>query len=96
MDSADIYLHCTEPVCERHLGNRRGLGAILPSVFSGPVALLPTCLINYLPSHEDVWRSGGIASPFLTSALVGSEWSASRLGRFTLREDAAGAHKIGG
>jgi hypothetical protein len=27
--------------------------------------------------HEDMWGSGGIASPFLTSALDGGEWSAS-------------------
>jgi hypothetical protein len=25
--------------------------------------------------HEDVWGSGGIAPSFLTSALVGGEWS---------------------
>jgi hypothetical protein len=31
------------------------------------------------------WGSGGIAPPFLTSALDGDEWSASRPGRFTLR-----------
>jgi hypothetical protein len=30
-----------------------------------------------------VWKSGGIAPPFLTLALDGDEWSASRLGRFT-------------
>jgi hypothetical protein len=29
-----------------------------------------------------VWKSGGIAPPFLTSALDGGEWSASRLCRF--------------
>jgi hypothetical protein len=34
--------------------------------------------------HEHVWESGGIAPSFLTSALVGGEWSASRPGRFTL------------
>jgi hypothetical protein len=33
---------------------------------------------------------------FLTSALVGGEWSASRPDRFTLEERAAGAHWIGG
>jgi hypothetical protein len=35
--------------------------------------------------------SGGIAQPFLTSALDGSEWLALRLGRFT-----PGALWIGG
>jgi hypothetical protein len=33
---------------------------------------------------------------FLTSALVGGEWSSSRPGRFTLRERAPGTHCIGG
>jgi hypothetical protein len=33
--------------------------------------------------HEEVWGSEGISPPFLTSAPVGGEWSASRLGRFT-------------
>jgi hypothetical protein len=33
---------------------------------------------------------------FLTSALVGGEWVASRPGRFTPRERAPGTHWIGG
>jgi hypothetical protein len=33
---------------------------------------------------------------FLTSALVGGEWSASRPGRFTPGERAPGTHWIGG
>jgi hypothetical protein len=33
---------------------------------------------------------------FLTSALDGGEWSASRPGRFTTRERAPGTHWIGG
>jgi hypothetical protein len=33
---------------------------------------------------------------FLTSALVGGEWSTSRLGRFTPGERAPGTHWIGG
>jgi hypothetical protein len=33
---------------------------------------------------------------FLTSALVGSEWSALRLGRFTPAEITPGTYKIGG
>jgi hypothetical protein len=31
----------------------------------------------------------------LTSALFGGEWSASLLGRFTLRERVPGAHWVG-
>jgi hypothetical protein len=33
---------------------------------------------------------------FLTSALVGGEWSASRLGHFTSGERTPGTHRIGG
>jgi hypothetical protein len=40
---------------------------------------LSLCLINYAQCHEDILGSGGITPPFLTSALVGKEWSASRL-----------------
>jgi hypothetical protein len=39
----------------------------------------------------DVWTH-----VFLTSAVVGGEWSASRSGRFTLRERAPGTNWIGG
>jgi hypothetical protein len=39
---------------------------------------------------------GGIAPTFLTSALEGGEWSASRPGRFTPMERAPGTHWIGG
>jgi hypothetical protein len=40
--------------------------------------------------------SGGIAIPFLTSALDGSEWPASRHGRFTAGEKAPGTYWIEG
>jgi hypothetical protein len=30
------------------------------------------------PRYEDEWGNGGIAPPFLISAVVGSDWSASR------------------
>jgi hypothetical protein len=40
-------------------------------------------------------ESGGLA-PFLTSALDGGEWSASRPGRFTPGEKIPGTHSIGG
>jgi hypothetical protein len=39
---------------------------------------------------------GGIASPFLTSALDGDEWSASGTGHFTADKSAPGTHWIGG
>jgi hypothetical protein len=40
--------------------------------------------------------SGGIAPPFLTSALGEGEWSASRLCRFTPGGRASGTRWIGG
>jgi hypothetical protein len=43
---------------------------------------LPLCLINKAPCNEDVWGSGGIVPPFLSSIIVGGEWSDSRPGRF--------------
>jgi hypothetical protein len=43
-----------------------------------------------------MWGSGGIAPPFLTSALDGGEWSASRPGHFTPGEIATDTHWIGG
>jgi hypothetical protein len=39
--------------------------------------------------------SRGIAPSFLSSALDGGKWSASRPGRFTPRERAPGTHWIG-
>jgi hypothetical protein len=37
-------------------------------------------MLNSASGHEDIWGSEGIASPFLTSALGGGEYSS----RFTL------------
>jgi hypothetical protein len=48
----------------------------------------------YLFYHEDTWGSGGIAPPFLTSALERGEWSASRPGRFISGEEIPGTHWI--
>jgi hypothetical protein len=31
------------------------------------------CLINYALCHENTWGSGGIAPPFVTSALDGGQ-----------------------
>jgi hypothetical protein len=45
--------------------------------------------------HEDMWGSGGIAPPFLASALDGGGWSASCPGLFTSGERAPGTHWIG-
>jgi hypothetical protein len=38
----------------------------------------------------------GVAPPFLTSALDGGEWSASRPGRFTSQKESPGNLWIGG
>jgi hypothetical protein len=52
--------------------------------------------VNLSLCHDDIWASGGIASPFLISALDGGEWSASRFHRFSPGKIAPGNHCIGG
>jgi hypothetical protein len=42
------------------------------------------------------WGSGGTAHAFLTSALHGGKWSASRPGRFTPKENVPYIQRIGG
>jgi hypothetical protein len=51
---------------------------------------LTLCLIKHYAMKT--WGSEGIASPFLTSALVGGEWSASCPYHFTPREGVPGTH----
>jgi hypothetical protein len=53
-------------------------------------------IINKAPLCEGVWASGDITPPFLTSALNGGVWSASRSSRFTLEETSAGTLCAGG
>jgi hypothetical protein len=53
------------------------------------------CLISYALCHEDIWGSGGIAQPFLTSALDGDKWPVLRPGRFTPGKAAPSTHWIG-
>jgi hypothetical protein len=57
---------------------------------------LSLCLTNYAPRHEDIWRVDVYIHIFLTSALVGSEWSISHPCRFTPEERAPGTRWIGG
>jgi hypothetical protein len=59
----------------------------LPSRYLDKVKLkLFICLIGQALCHEDSWESGGIAPPFLTSALDRREWSASRSYHFSAGE----------
>jgi hypothetical protein len=44
---------------------------------------LSLCTTSYAALHEDMKGSGDVATLFLTSALVGGEWSASRPCRYT-------------
>jgi hypothetical protein len=52
-------------------------------------------VFNKTSAHEDVWGSGGMALTFMTSALDGGEWSASRPGHFTRSRKSPGAHLLG-
>jgi hypothetical protein len=57
---------------------------------------LSLCLTNSALCHKGVWGSRCVDPLFLTSALAGGEWSASRPSRFTPKERATGTHWIGG
>jgi hypothetical protein len=46
--------------------------------------------------HEDMWQSGGMGPPFLTSALDGDEQSASRPVRSLPGEIAPDTYWLGG
>jgi hypothetical protein len=52
------------------------------------------CLIKHYAMKT--WGCGGIAPPFLTSAVDGGEWSASHPCHLTAGERARGAHCTGG
>jgi hypothetical protein len=58
-------------------------------------AKLSLGLINWESCHKDIWGSGGIAPPFVTSALDGDEWSASGCNRYIPGENAPNTHLIG-
>jgi hypothetical protein len=47
------------------------------------------------PHHEDILGRGGIAPPFLTSPLDGSEWLASCVGSCTQKGTVTGASLMG-
>jgi hypothetical protein len=70
-------------------GPRGGVGAVKGKV---------VCAFYFnWARHEDVLGNMRYSSThFLTSALDGGEWSASRTGRLTPRERAPGTHSIGG
>jgi hypothetical protein len=78
----------------------------LPCSSRGYSGSVPLCVIakkgkapvlyNLRNIPQKSMGSGGIAPPFLTSALDGLEWSASRPGRFTPSRKAAGTQWIGG
>jgi hypothetical protein len=66
--------------------------SLVVKVYIGLIkAKLFLCLINQALCYEDTRGSGGVAPPFLNSALDGGEWSASRPGHLT-----PGTHRIAG
>jgi len=60
----------------------KGKGKVVPALKYAALKTYP--LINYAPRHEDVlWKWKKLHS-FLTPAIGGGEWSASRPDRFIL------------
>jgi hypothetical protein len=57
---------------------------------------LPLCSLTEHHAMKVYWGVKVQRHAFLTSALDGGEWLASRPGRFTLRERAPATHWIGG
>jgi hypothetical protein len=55
---------------------------------------LPLGIMNYISRRDDLGGVEVIALPFLTSAVDGVEWSASRPGSFISGERALGTHWI--
>jgi hypothetical protein len=77
---------------------RKHSASLISSIFVCYVkvkAKMSLCLTKHhaMKTH---WGVEVYLHAFLTSALHGGEWSASRAGRFTPREKAPGTHWIGG
>jgi hypothetical protein len=53
-------------------------------------------VLNEVPHHDEVWRTGCTAPRALNLGTRWSEWSASRLSRFNPREGVPETHWIGG
>jgi hypothetical protein len=85
----EFFFHCRAEAILRKGDSTKGLKSL--SSRHSDVAVYKKIRLR----HEDVWASGDIAPPFLTSRLDGDEWSASCLGRFTRVERAPGTHWIG-
>jgi hypothetical protein len=78
---AGPYPKTDEPSSHPHMSFLSNKGKVIPELQAS--------------RHEDAWGRGGIDQVFLTSELVGSEWSASRPGRFIPEERAPRTHWIG-
>jgi hypothetical protein len=69
----------------------------IPYKGNGKGKVVPVLFLNRAPRHESVLGECGYSSTHsLTSALYGGEWSTSRSGRFTPRENVPGTHWSGG
>jgi hypothetical protein len=51
--------------------------------------------LNRKPRHDNELGSGGMAPPFLTSAVFGGEWLSLRPSRFNHRQSVSGTHWTG-
>jgi hypothetical protein len=69
---------------------------ILPSSDESQRDAFPSTAPVKILCYKDVWGSGGMASPFLTSAPDWDQWSGLRPCRSTARERAHGTHWIRG
>jgi hypothetical protein len=70
-----------------------------PSRMTASTPKLKAKMSRYLTKHYAIKAYGGVEVQihvFLISALVGDEWSASRLCRFNREEKPPGTHWIGG
>jgi hypothetical protein len=66
----------------------------IPAILASLVIGKSNLFLNWEPRHKNAWWRGNTASPYLTSILNGSEWSASGSGRFNPVKHSPDTHCI--